>query len=74
MVTDEGMRVRQAALSQPVTQEEFGLLVGISQQAVSSLLRRGILLPEQSAREWLIRYLAHLREETIARWSGKGMT
>lgn len=60
------------ALDQPVTQEEFGQMVGISQQAVSSLCTRGVLLPGQSAREWLTRYLMHLQSQIIARYMGKG--
>lgn len=60
------------ALDQPVTQEEFGQMVGISQQAVSSLCTRGVLLPDQSAREWLLRYLIHLQYQIIARYAGRG--
>jgi len=60
------------ALSQPVTQEEFGQMVGISQQAVSSLCTRGVLLPGQSAQEWIFRYLMHLQHQIIARYTGRG--
>lgn len=56
---------------QPVTQEEFGRMVGISQPAVSSLCTRGVLLPGQSAREWLRRYLMHLQDQIIARYTGR---
>lgn len=60
-----------AALGQPVTQEEFGQMVGISQQAVSSLCSRGVLLPGQSAHEWILRYVLHLQHQIIARYAGR---
>jgi len=54
-------------LASPVTQERFGELVGVSQQAVSDLVARGILQPEQSARAWLLAYCANLREQAAGR-------
>lgn len=44
-----------------VTQEVFGLAVGISQQAVSSLVQRGILAVDGTFPEWMAAYCAHLR-------------
>lgn len=44
-----------------MTQGEFGSLVDISQQAVSDLVRRGVLPEGAPACEWLIAYCAHLR-------------
>lgn len=44
-----------------VTQEAFGLAVGISQQAVSSLVQREILAPNGTFSEWVAAYCAHLR-------------
>lgn len=64
-------RVLQIELSEPCTQAEFGQMVGITQQAVSDLMRRGILLPDQSAQTWLDRYLTHLRLVIIDRLSGR---
>lgn len=58
MVTDLGI---------PVTQAQFGELVGISQQAVSELVRRQILTEGRTAREWLIAYCEHLREVAAGR-------
>lgn len=55
------------ALGEPVTQEEFGQAVGISQQAVSSLVMRGIFAPGQSLAEWIHLYAAHLRSEAERR-------
>lgn len=49
-------------LGVPLTQTQFGALVGISQQAVSSMARRGTLRPRGTALEWLQAYCTHLRE------------
>jgi predicted XRE-type DNA-binding protein len=57
---------------QTCTQAEFGQLVGISQQAVSDLMRRGVLPPGLSRHAWLTLYLTNLREEIIARQSSSG--
>lgn len=54
-------------LDAPCTQEAFAQLVGISQPAVSELLTRGILVPGQPVREWLLRYTANLREQAAGR-------
>lgn len=58
-------------LESPCSQEEFGKLVGISQQAVSKLVARGVLKPGQSAQHWLDRYLSHLRAVIIDRLHGR---
>ena len=54
-------------LQAPITQAAFGRLVGISQQAVSDLLRREVLQQGQSGTAWLTRYCAHLREQAAGR-------
>jgi len=54
-------------LGKVCTQERFGVLVGISQQAVSDLKRRGIIADGQTAGEWLQRYCAQLREMAAGR-------
>lgn len=72
IVSNQGIDSFLVVLDQPVTQEEFGQMVGISQQAVSSLCTRGVLLPGQSAQEWLFRYLMHLQHQIIARYMGRG--
>ena len=54
-------------LSTPITQAAFGDLVGISQQAVSDLARRKILMEGASASEWLLAYCDHLREVAAGR-------
>lgn len=55
----------------PVTQAQFGDLVGISQPAVSDLLRRRVLADGASADEWLLAYCDHLREVAAGR-GGEG--
>lgn len=50
-----------------LTQGEFGQLVGITQQAVSDLQRRGVLKPNVTGQTWLLAYCAHLREEAAGR-------
>lgn len=54
-------------LSETMTQSEFGQLVGVSQQAVSDLLKRDVLLPAQPASVWLHAYCSHLREHAAGR-------
>jgi terminase small subunit / prophage DNA-packing protein len=50
-----------------ITQSAFGLMVGISQPAVSDLMRRGVLLESQPASVWLRAYCSHLREQAAGR-------
>ncbi len=54
-------------LTEKMTQEEFGRLVGISQSAISDLHKRGILTAGIAAGEWLLQYCAHLREVAAGR-------
>lgn len=49
------------SLNEQVTQEVFGFAVGISQQAVSSLVQREILPADGTQLEWIAAYCAHLR-------------
>ncbi len=50
-----------------VTQAAFGGLVGISQQAVSDLLLRGVIADGGTCGEWLQQYCGHLREQAAGR-------
>lgn len=59
-------------LSGPLTQEAFGKLVGVSQQAVSDLVARGILEPGASGHDWLLAYCERLREVAAGRQSPDG--
>lgn len=54
-------------LDQQITQQQFGDLVGISQQAVSDLLRRDVIQQGKTAGEWLHSYCSHLREQAAGR-------
>ena len=54
-------------LHTPMKQGDFGHLVGISQQSVSDLVRRYVLLPGAAGGIWLHQYCAHLREQAAGR-------
>lgn len=66
----DDLSARSIDLAQPCTQQAFAELVGVTQPTVSGLVSRGVLLPGQSAQEWLHRYLTNLREVIIERRSG----
>lgn len=57
-------------LAEPMTQTKFGELVGISQQAVAELVKRGVLAEGAAAGEWLLAYTGRLREQAAGRWAG----
>lgn len=54
-------------LDKPVTQAEFGEIVGISQQAVSDLLARGVIQPLDTLGQWLKDDRRRLREIAAGR-------
>lgn len=56
-----------AHLDVPCTQAEFGEFVGISQQAVSQLVQRGVLHPKGTGLAWLRAYTSHLKDEIVRR-------
>lgn len=56
-----------------VTQRAFGELVGITQQTVSDLVRRGVLIEGETAGEWLLAYCDHLREVAAGRGGADGV-
>jgi phage terminase Nu1 subunit (DNA packaging protein) len=55
------------ALDQPVTQAEFGELVGITQQAVNDLVKRGVLTDGHTCQQWLWDYCKRLRLQAAGR-------
>lgn len=58
---------------QRATQDKFGVLVGISRQAVSSLLARGHLPQDGTFGDWLLAYCERLRNAAAGRGtSGDG--
>lgn len=54
-------------LDQVMTQQQFADLVGVSQQAVSDMQKRGVLRANVTGRSWLLAYCEHLREEAAGR-------
>jgi len=54
-------------LDDTCTQQQFGELVGVSQQAVSDHLASGEMQPGETARHWLLDYCEHLREQAAGR-------
>lgn len=56
-------------LDAPWTQQAFGELVGISQPAVSELLRSGVLPNGGTGRQWLLAYCQRLREQAAGRYT-----
>jgi len=54
-------------LDKPITQTAFGKLVGVSQQAVSDMIARGVLTRGEPAGVWLIKCFANLREVSAGR-------
>jgi phage terminase Nu1 subunit (DNA packaging protein) len=54
-------------LSQPMRQTDFGELVGVSQQAISDLVNKGVLDHGQPAGAWLLAYCTRLREQAAGR-------
>lgn len=52
------------------TQREFAEHVGITQQAVSDLTRRGVLAKGGSLDDWRLAYCQHIREQAAGRATG----
>lgn len=55
------------SLQETISQKKFGDLIGISQQAVSDLIRRDVLRSNDPACVWLLSYCSHLREQAAGR-------
>ena len=54
-------------LSAPATAAEFGRLVGISRQAASDLMARGVITSDQTAGAMVLSYCHHLRDVSASR-------
>lgn len=54
-------------LDKPITQTSFGKLIGVSQQAVSDMVSRGVVERGESAHTWLLKVFANLREVSAGR-------
>ncbi len=50
-----------------ITQRDFAALIGVSEPAVSAMVKKGLLLPEQTAGAWLLAYCQNLREQAAGR-------
>jgi phage terminase Nu1 subunit (DNA packaging protein) len=55
-----------------MTQAQFAELVGVSQQAISALVNRGILSSGDTGAQWLRVYCENLREQAAGRSSSCG--
>lgn len=62
-----GTEVQVGMLDSVCSQAVFGQMVGIGQPAVSDLQARGVILPGDTAGEWLLAYCGHLRETAAGR-------
>lgn len=60
-------------LSAPVTQQQFGDLVGISQPAVSGLVLREVLVEGEPLQAWMLAYCEHLRNMAAGRGSDNSL-
>lgn len=58
-------------LDAPMTQQEFGAIVGITQPTVSRLASNGVLDQADTGGEWLRAYIHRLREQAAGRMSGE---
>lgn len=58
---------RPLQLDEVATQAAFGALVGVTQQAVSDLMARGVIQTGQPAGTWLLAYCEHLRQVAAGR-------
>ena len=54
---------------EPVTQADFADWIGVTQQAVSDMVGRGVLQPGQSLKEWTKAYCNHMRGVASGRGS-----
>lgn len=58
-------------LTLSMSQEAFGDLVGITQPAVSDLMKRGVIAEGGACRDWLLAYTKHLRDQAAGRGDGE---
>lgn len=55
------------SLDTPCTQKDFSDIVGVSEPAVSGMVKRGLLISGETAGAWLLAYCHHLREQAAGR-------
>lgn len=56
-----------------MTQEAFGALVGVTQQAISAMVADDVLPERATGREWLLTYCARLRDQAAGRASAESL-
>lgn len=54
-------------LNSVITQKQFADLIGVSEPAVSGMVRAGIIAPGETAGRWLHSYCGHIREQAAGR-------
>jgi phage terminase Nu1 subunit (DNA packaging protein) len=54
-------------IDEEVSQCEFSMVIGVSEPLVSKLIAKGVIMPGQSLREWIIAYCQNLREQAAGR-------
>lgn len=64
MTDGEGLA---AVLGRALSQDAFGAVVGVSQQAISEQLKAGVLSEGATLGEWLLAYCHQLREQAAGR-------
>jgi phage terminase Nu1 subunit (DNA packaging protein) len=57
--------------SKPCTQNEFALIIGVSQQAVSDMQKRNVIASGETLGIWLTKYCSYIREFAAGR-AGNG--
>jgi phage terminase Nu1 subunit (DNA packaging protein) len=58
---------------QPCLQKEFAGLIGVGEDVVSGLCKKGVIKPGQTLGEWLHLYCKHLREYAAGRATDNGL-
>lgn len=61
-------------LSKPCTQAEFGQAVGVTRRTVTDLQADGVIKKGDTAGEWLVAYVTHLREGAAGRAGGENLS
>ncbi|MBL8360712.1 MAG: hypothetical protein JNN18_09490 [Rubrivivax sp.] len=59
--------MRRSWLDNPITQDDFADLIGVTQQAVSEMIVAGHLSRKGTGRDWLLAYCKRLRDKAAGR-------
>lgn len=55
------------AMAQTVTQQDFAVMIGVSEARVSQMVSEGLIAPGQTCLDWLQAYTFRLREQAAGR-------